>query len=489
MIEQPDFQQNDSSQEPVLAVDLDGTLVKTDTLVEAVLSLVRARPSALAGASAALTRGRAGFKAWIADQVLPDVDSLPLNTTLIQWLRTQRSANRTLLLVTAADRRIADAVAARIGLFDGVLATDNGRNLKGERKAAALVSRFGTGGFDYAGDARTDIPVWRAARRAIVVGGPSLQKAAARVAEVAHVIPHDPPRVPAVLRALRPHQWVKNLLVFVPLIAAHQLTHGPDLLSATLAFLIFGLAASSVYLLNDLLDLPADRRHPGKRGRPFASGDLPLVWGLLLAPILLCTAVILSLLFLPISFILVLSGYLVLNAAYTLALKQVAIVDVILLAALYTIRIIAGAAAVAIPPSYWLLAFSAFIFLSLALCKRYTELLQLARRGELRAAGRGWTVDDLPLVRWLGISSGLACVLVLALYIHSTPALALYAVPEALWLICPLLIYWLIRLWLKTHRGEMHDDPVVFALKDRASVLSGALIAGIVMLAATGVSI
>ena len=352
---------------------------------------------------------------------------------------------------------------------------------------ASAVARFGRGGFDYAGDAAVDTAVWRDCRRAIVVGGPRIEGAARQVAAVERVFRPGPPRARAVLRAMRTHQWAKNLLLFLPLLAAHQMSNGAALTAALLAFVVFGLTASAVYLLNDLLDLPADRAHPRKCRRPFAAGDLPLAWGLGLTPVLLASALALGLAFLPWHFILVLGGYFILTSAYTFLLKRIPILDVMTLAALYTIRVIAGAAAVGIPPSFWLLAFSMFIFLSLALSKRFTELRGLQERGELTAAGRGWHVDDLPLVDSLGASSGVACVLVLALYIDSAPARALYASPDLLWFVCPLVLYWMSRLWFKTHRGEMHDDPVVFALSDRVSLVTGALAAGIALLAAHGV--
>jgi len=474
-------------QEPVLAVDLDGTLLRTDTLFESLCVLLRERPRALGGAARALLKGRAGFKASVADRVLPDVAALPLNEPLLDWLRAERRAGRRLVLVTAADRRIAEAVAARVGLFEEVLASDGGRNLKAAAKAAILVDRFGQGGFDYAGDARADLPVWRAARRAIVVGGPRLERAARRVAEVERVFPPATGRLPVVLRALRPHQWVKNVLIFLPLLAAHLVADGPSLLAAGLAFVVFGLTASAVYLLNDLLDLPADRRHPQKRRRPFASGDLPLAWGLVLAPLLLIAAAALSLSGLPPLFTVILGIYVLMTTAYSFQLKRLPILDVMTLAALYTVRVLAGAAAVMILPSFWLLAFSMFLFLSLALVKRYTELQGLLERGELTASGRGWHVADLPLVQNLGTSAGLASVLVLALYIDSEPARRLYATPEALWFLCPLLLYWISRLWFKAHRGQVHDDPVVFALRDRVSLLIGIGAAGITLLATVGV--
>ena len=468
-----------------LIVDLDGTLIRSDTLWETLFVLIRERPLRLFSALPTLRQGRAAFKAHLLAQAYPKVATLPLNGKLIDWLHSEKAAGRSLVLATASDQQLAHAVADRVGLFDAVLASDGQRNLKGPAKAAALVERYGRGGFDYVGDSRADLPVWAAARQAIVVGGAGLAQAAAQVAEVGRHFP-PPPRAAALLKALRPHQWVKNLLLFLPLVAAHQLSDGPRLLAVALAFGVFSLTASAVYLLNDLLDLPADRAHPRKRHRPFAAGTLPLAWGALLSPLLLLTAIGLSLWFLPPLFTLILVGYTLLTTAYSFGLKRKPVVDVLLLAALYTVRVIAGAAAVAIVPSFWLLAFSLFIFLSLALAKRYTELDGLRQRGELTAAGRGWHVDDLPLVQSLGTGAGLAAVLVLALYIDSAPARQLYATPQVLWLVCPLLLYWISRLWFKTHRGEMHDDPVVFALRDRVSLATGALTAASVLLASLG---
>ena len=463
-----------------LVVDLDGTLVHTDTLWEGVLARLRGqdRGLGLLGALLSLRRGRAAFKARLADMATPDVSTLPINRELVDWLRGQRAAGRTLVLATASDRRVAQAVARRLGLFDEVLASDGRRNLKGPEKAAALIERFGAGGFDYVGDARADLPVWRAARQAVVVGGSTLADAAGRVAKVARTFT-PPSRGAALVRALRPHQWVKNLLLLLPLIAAHQLGDSTALLAAALAFAAFSLTASAVYVLNDLLDLLADRAHPRKRERPFAAGTLPLAWGLMLAPVLMLVAFGLSLALLPPLFTLLLGGYVVLTTAYSVSLKRQPVTDVIVLAALYTVRVIAGAAAIAVAPSFWLLVFSMFIFLSLALCKRYAELTGLLKLGELTAAGRGWHVDDLPLVESLGTGAGLTCVLVLALYVDSTSAKQLYATPEVLWLICPLLLFWISRILLLTHRGEMLEDPVVFTLKDRTSLAAVLLVLAI----------
>ena len=468
-----------------LVVDLDGTLTRSDTLVEALLRLAREQPLALLRAAFALRRGRAAFKARIARLTALDPSSLPLNNELVAWLRGEAARGRPLILATASNRQVAQTLADRVGLFTEVLASDGQRNLKGPAKAAALVERFGQGGFDYVGDSHADLPVWAAARHAIIVGGPHLVRAAGQVATVACVFT-PAPRLPALWRALRPHQWAKNLLVFLPLLAAHQVSDPRGLFATGLAFLAFSLTASAVYLLNDLLDLDADRRHPRKSHRPFAAGDLPLAWGLALTPLLLLTAGAISVLGLPPAFGALLAGYVILTSAYSLDFKRRPILDVMTLASLYTLRVIAGGAAVSLWPSFWLLAFSLFLFLSLALIKRYAELDGLRARGQLTSAGRGWHVDDLPLVGGLGAAAGIAAVLVLALYIDSETARRLYQVPEALWLLTPLVLYWVSHLWFKSHRGEMHDDPVVFALRDRVSLGLGVGAAGIILFATLG---
>jgi 4-hydroxybenzoate polyprenyltransferase len=474
---------NDSSRRSTpLVVDLDGTLLRTDTLGEVYFELLRHRPGQALASMFVLARGKAAFKAHLVDHVVPLAKNLPLREDFVEWLRKERGQGREMVLATATDQRIADILAAELGLFDRVLASDGKTNLKSEAKASALVSMFGRQGFDYAGDSRADLPVWEASRQAVVVGSQALWKQASQVALVGNHF-HTAAVWPAFLRALRPHQWVKNLLLFLPLLAAHAIDEPGRVAQALLAFVAFSLTASSVYLLNDLLDLPADRQHPRKKDRALASGALPLLPGAAAIPFLLLVAAVVSLLFLPNPFLWVLGLYYLLTNAYSFGLKRKPVVDVLVLAGLYTIRVMAGAAAIAVPLSFWLLAFSLFIFLSLALAKRYTELASLQSRGESNAAGRGWQVNDLPLVRSFGTGSALGCVLILALYIDSAPAQRLYATPELLWLVCPLLLYWICRVWFLAHRGLMHDDPVVFALRDRVSFVLGIAIAAIVLLA------
>jgi 4-hydroxybenzoate polyprenyltransferase len=470
-----------------LCVDLDGTLIRSDLLIESALNLVRRNPMYALRFGGWLLRGKAHLKREIAARSEVDVALLPYEPRVIELLRTE-DAQRKRVLCTASDQKFADAVAAHVGHFDEVLASDGVRNLSGANKGDTLRDRFGDRGFDYAGNAAPDLLVWRHARRAIVVNAsPSLAKRAAQVAPVEHEFAREGSSPRIWVKALRLHQWLKNALVFLPLLAAHRLFHpnsfvldADSIALALLAFFCFGLCASGVYVLNDLLDLESDRNHPRKRLRPFAAGTLPLQAGLIAAPLLTLVSFALALVVTP-KFALVLFGYWLLTLAYSFKLKRIAMLDTVVLASLYTVRIVAGTVAIHVALSFWLLAFSMFLFLSLAMIKRYTELHSLLQQGRNRTDGRGYEVDDLSLIQSLGGSSGYLAVLVLALYINSTASEALYKHPQILWMLCPLLLYWISRIWLKTHRGLMHDDPVVFALTDRVSRVVLALCAFVIV--------
>lgn len=452
-----------------LVVDLDGTLVRTDLLVESLFILVRQSPARLLLLPLWLARGRAHFKQELAKRVLPDAHTLPYHPELIALLNEERARGRPLVLATAADQRVARAVAAEIDLFAEVLASDGQTNLGGENKRKELVARYGEQGFDYAGNSYRDLPVWRSARSALLArAGPGLAAAVARITPVERVFEEAGRDPRAYLEALRPHHWLKNLLVLVPLVAAQQ-PYDPGLMGqALLAFVAFTLCASSVYLLNDLLDLAADRRHPHKGQRPLASGRLPLGHAVALIPLLLAAAVFIGL-WLPPLFLPALGLYFALTLAYSLRLKDVAILDVLILAAGYTLRVMAGALAVAIRPSPWLLAFCIFLFFSLALVKRYAELMAMRAVEGQRAHARGYRLEDSELLVALGVASGYLSVLVLALHITGDLAHRFYRNYELVWLVCILLLYWISHVWLQAHRCQMHDDPLVFAGRDRLS--------------------
>ncbi len=398
-----------------------------------------------------------------------DVGALPFRDELVKWLATERAAGRRVVLVADGDPMLDEQVAAHLGLFDEVTRADGGGSAA-SRKRGALVERFGERGFDYAGSDAADMPVWASARGAIVVGNSKLAERVARATPLLHTFAAPQVSWRTWVKAIRLHQWVKNALVFLPALLAHHIANPAVMLPALLAFLAFGCLASSVYITNDLFDLAADRQHPRKRRRPFAAGVLSVRAGvyasvaLLLGALLLTTAV-------GWQFGLVLAAYYVLTWAYSLRLKRIALVDVMTLAGLYTLRIIAGSAATHIEPSFWLLAFSVFVFLSLGFVKRYAELYDARKAGKLAGHGRGYGSDDLALIMNLGTASGYCAVLVIALYINSAESMALYYHHKPMWLICPLMLFWISRVWMLTTRGHMHDDPVVFALRDRVSLL------------------
>jgi 4-hydroxybenzoate polyprenyltransferase/phosphoserine phosphatase len=459
-----------------LCVDLDGTLVRTDTLLEAALSLgATGRAPAML---AALSRGRAGFKARMAELAPPDPALLPYNEALLDYLRAQRAKGRRIVLATAANEAVARGIAAHLGLFDEVIASTDARNLKGAAKAEALVARFGAGGFVYAGDHAVDLEVWRHAAAAVLVEVPD--GLAARVAvPVERRIATNPPAAAALLRAMRPHQWVKNLLVFVPILTANALADWPSWRGGVLAFLALCALASSIYLVNDLLDLRADRAHPAKRRRPFAAGMVSLPLGMALAAGLGVAGAVLA----WAGGILALGlGYAVASVAYSLRLKRLPLVDVFTLAGLYTLRLFAGGEATGHPLSLWLLAFASFLFLSLALVKRVAEVMESTGPG---LAGRGYGPGDLVILQLFGVCAAFASVLVLSLYVQNEADAGRFAAPGLLWAIVPLVLLWNCRIWLATARGYMHHDPILYAARDRVTWAIAACVAG-AMLAARG---
>jgi 4-hydroxybenzoate polyprenyltransferase/phosphoserine phosphatase len=452
-----------------LCVDLDGTLTDSDLLIESFLALIKQNPLYLFHCIAWLLRGKGYLKAQIAARVTIDVSLLPYNARLVEFLKQERSSGRDLYLCTASDQRFAEQIASHFGFFKGVMASNETHNLSGTNKAGTLTAEFGAHGFDYCGNARADVPVWKQSRKAIVVGGKSIQAAAQRANQATVIFDSKRSFIRSSLKEMRVYQWVKNLLIFVPLLASHRFMNVDVLVADGIAFLSFCFCASSVYLLNDMLDLDADRRHSRKRRRPFASGELPLLAGIGLMFVLLAASASLAIM-LPTRFQLALAAYVAVTLAYSLRLKRVMLVDVFVLAALYTARIVAGGAAVDVVLSDWLVMFSVMIFLSLAMVKRYTELDKLQREGKDCAAGRGYFTADMSMVRSMGTAAGYVAVLILALYMNSADVNVLYSHPHRLWILFCLLLFWISRVWMVAFRGQMHDDPIVFSIKNRGSL-------------------
>ena len=462
-----------------LVVDLDGTLIKGDLLYETFLSAFKSNPLVVFRCLLWLLQGKANLKSRLAERANIDVSHLPYNDEVLQYIRSSGAPR--VVLATASMQSLADRVAAHLGVFTDVFGTDEEQNLSGSRKAEKLNSIFGENGYDYIGNDHVDVAIWNTSGTAVLANvSNSVARKVAGHADVHHIRFKPTNKLKSWVKAIRIHQWLKNLLIFVPLLASHQLLNSQSLFNAFLAFVAFGCCASGVYVLNDLLDLDSDRAHPRKRKRPFASGALPTSQGIFVAPLLTVVGFSLAA-FVSKYFLAVLLIYYSLTLAYSFRLKKVVMVDVLLLATLYTIRIIAGAAAIRMIPSFWLLAFSMFIFLSLALVKRYAELHDANISGKQKASGRGYAVDDLPLLQSLGASAGYLAVLVLAMYINSEEALRLYSKPMLLWMLCPVLLFWVSRLWIITHRGNMHDDPIVFAAKDKVSLVVGLLFAVILV--------
>ena len=467
--------------EPPLVVDVDGSLIGGDLLIEGIARLLSVSPLSLFALpfrlAAAMVRGRAGLKRRIAEAVSLPPDTLAWNPAVLEEIAAAQAAGRSVWLASASDARAVSPLAETVGAA-GCLASDGRTNLAGEAKAAALAARFGERGFDYIGNERRDLAVWKRARRAIGVGlGVGLARKVRALDGEARFLPGLGGGPRDWFRALRPYQWVKNVLVFVPLVAAHETGAGPYLVAAGV-FAALSAVASGAYLLNDLLDLPHDRGHPAKRHRPMAAGKAPLLPMIGIGAALAAGGLALAFWLSAAAGLWVLA-YLAVTCAYSLSLKRKTFIDVTALAMLYAVRVLAGAAAVSVPLSPWLLAFFLFLFLALAIVKRQGEL-----RGSGRSAsgGRAYLAEDFPVVVALGAASGFASVVILTLYIQSPETVARYARPELLWLICPLLLYWLGRMALLASRGEEggdskrlpdDDDPLLFALRDRTSWLTG----------------
>ena len=474
------------AKQPVLATDLDGTLIRSDMMHECFWAALAQDWRAPFLVAAALPGGKAALKARIATLAPVDAAALPYHQPMLDRLHAARAAGHHVALITAADQRHAQAVADHLGLFDSVHASDGQTNLRGDAKAARLRQAFGTAHVTYAGDSRADLPAWRVADAAITVAAPGPLRAqvdAIRPGALHLATPAPGATARAALRALRPHQWLKNILVFVPVLAAHDYA-AQTLLAAFLAFVAFSLVASAVYLLNDLLDLAADRAHPRKCTRPLASGALPIAAGMALIPALLGAGLAVALA-LPPPFLVSLAGYFALTLSYSLFLKRKPLVDICVLAGLYAARVVAGGAATGLEMTLWLLAFSLFLFLALAAVKRQAELVDMTQRGAERAAGRGYRADDLPVIRQIAITSGFVSVLVLMLYLNDADIRTRSDNPLLIGAACLVLIYWLARMVLVAHRGKMDDDPMVHSLRDPISLAALITFAGL-FLAATG---
>jgi 4-hydroxybenzoate polyprenyltransferase len=456
-----------------LCVDLDGTLVKSDTLVDSLLLLVRTRPFDALKTPLWALRGKANLKREVTARVTLNVEHLPYNRPLLEYLMAQRGEGRKLYLATGADSGLADRIARHLNIFEGVLSSDGAINNIGSNKLAGFRTRF-AGDFDYIGNARPDLPLLAAAASPMLAN-PNLglrMALRARGLKPQQTFTDRSSGFRTFIKAIRVHQWAKNTLIFLPLLLAHHL-QAPVVLTALLAFICFSLCASATYIVNDLLDLEADRQHPRKRKRAFASGNLSAAAGTAISSAFLALSFGTAAVLLPRAFLGWLILYLVTTLAYSLTLKRIVILDVVILSALYTLRMLAGSAATHTYISPWLAAFAIFIFLSLAMVKRFSELQNVRNAGAEISNGRGYLLNDIEQIRSFGTSSAFASVVVLAIYIGQPDVLGLYHHFQRMWLMPPLLILWLCRVWLLASRGELDEDPVVFALTDSLSLLMG----------------
>lgn len=460
----------DASTRPPLAVDLDGTLIRCDLFAEAMIRLGFERPWMLPALAGWLMRGRAHAKAQLAEMFPPHPEVLPYDERLVAWLREERAGGRTIALATASDERAARAVASHLDCFDAVFASDGATNLKSQRKADVLATAYPEG-FAYAGNESADLRVWRAAASVVVVNAPSgLTRNVEERFNVERTFAPEHGALRGLIKAMRPQQWSKNFLVFLPMLVGQGWLDANAWRHALLAFVALSFVASSIYLINDLADISADRQHPRKRNRPFAKGAAPPVLGAVASVALLAGGLMLgaaSGAFLPLVI------YAATSALYTFVVKRITLVDVFTLAGLYTLRIVLGGVATGFPASDWLLAFSGFFFVSLALAKRAAEVDVM--RSDL--IGRGYRASDGPVLKRIGVGAGMISALVLALYLRDPTKAVHYGTPAFLWALPAAVVFWLSRVWIKLDRGEMHDDPLAFAIKDPVSWVVGAFVA------------
>jgi 4-hydroxybenzoate polyprenyltransferase len=446
----------------VLCVDLDGTLVATDLLWESVISAIRRHPVVLVMLPMWLLQGRSHLKRRLAERAVLDFEALPYRREVVSYLEEARAQGRRIVLATASDSILAHGVARYLGLFDDVLASDGVTNLKGAAKADLLVKRYGERNFDYVGDCWVDIPCWDKAIDAITIGVFDTARVP-HLRRLPDAAPAQPFRLSRLVAAVRPHQWIKNVLIFVPLLAAH-LFSAAGAWSAFLAFLCLSFVASGGYVVNDLLDLASDRRHARKRTRPFASGDLAIPVGFAIVVVAWVLGFGIAALALPLDFVGILAVYLLGSIAYSVRLKREPVLDVMFLAGLYVVRVIAGGLATGVPVSTWLLAFTLFVCLSLAFLKRFIEIV--AHVSDAQLPGRGYSSADAPWLQSAGLVSAYLSVVVLAIYVNNPDVTRLYAHPQRLLLMCPIILYWATRTWFKASRRILHDDPVVAVAVD-----------------------
>ena len=461
-----------------LYVDLDGTLIKSDLMFESILILLKKNLFFLFAIPVWLLKGRPYLKVQLAKRVQVPIEQVPVNEEFHEFLQKEKDRGRKLVLISASNQTVVEQVSSHFDLFNECFGSNESTNLKANNKLARIQELNNGKSFSYAGNSSADLPIWKESAEVLLVNCSQSLEGKIKTTN-AKSFDSAPSQFNKLLETMRPHQWLKNLLVFVPLILSHQINQLDLLFLSIIAYVSFCLCASSVYLLNDMLDLKSDRQHTTKSKRAFAAGDLPLATGFFAGPLLFLMGVLFALL-LPQSFLLVLMIYWLLTSLYSFCLKRLFLMDVITLAVLYTMRVIAGSAAISVQTTVWLITFSFFLFLGLALVKRVIELLNVIGEGKQRIEGRAYLYTHIWLLSRIGKASSATAIIVFILYITAPETIQLYSSPLILWLICPLLMYLLFRIWQFAHTQKLEEDPVLFALTDRIgqviAVVCGALI-------------
>lgn len=476
-----DLEMNNDMDPTPLFVDLDGTLIHTDLLFEACLTFLKRNPLNIILLTLWIFQGKVFLKHKLSQRISVNVETLPYNYELIDFLKKQRTLGRKLYLATASHQTHAISIANYLNIFDGVLASNSNVNMKGKNKLSACQKLSEK--FSYAGNDTVDFILFNKAYESYLVNPTSAASRLAKKRPVTNIFNKPRNSLKIFVQAMRVHQWLKNLLIFVPIVVSTQYLVPNDWLKALIGFFLLSFVASSTYILNDLLDIESDRAHPRKKIRPIPSGLLSIPQAIFLSISLFVIAVIGALVLTNIAFQLSLLAYLVLTLLYTFLLKTYVIADVISLASLFTIRIIAGAMVISVELSFWLLAFSMFTFFSLALIKRCAELKLLSKVNKEKSSGRDYLVEDYDLMQTFGVTSAFISLLLMAFYVDEAMKNGVYSLPNLLWATLPAFAYWFLRMWLKTNRGEMHDDPIVFSLKNKGSIVTIAFIVVISLLA------
>ena len=464
-----------------LYVDLDGTLIKSDVAQELIVQLI-ARPDLWRAGRRAMAQGRAALKRFLSENLSFDAAALPYTEAVLDYIKAEKEKGRRVVLATAADQLVADQVAEHLGCFDGIIASSADHNLKGDAKLDAIRADA-DGDFEYLGNDTPDLVIWKDAARVGIVNAPSRVKARALQDAEASLVVEDRPSVArGIIKAMRPHQWAKNVLVLLPLFFSHSYLNPGMLGAALLAMAVFSMCASAIYIINDLLDIEADRKHERKRNRPFAAGILSPKHGLLASGGLLATAFAVSLWQFNPMVTALFALYILTTTLYSTWFKHKAAIDIVVLTGLYALRIFVGGVVIGVIVSPSLLNFSLFFFASLALMKRFTEIQKL-EKSKTKDKVRGYYLLDNQTILPMGITAGGLSVLTLTQYFGTEFVATTYGAPELLWLTAPLVLFWIFRAWLLAMRAQIDDDPVVFALRDKVSRIAILMSVGLVIAA------